>query len=79
MARIYIKDLFSRTFKGKEVYCPRCGSLVGFQFNEEETKKIEKLRFKVGDKELPVVEIEKLGAPPLFCEVCGYTWSPEKR
>ncbi|GAG62145.1 unnamed protein product, partial [marine sediment metagenome] len=57
------------------VHCPRCGTLAGFKF---EAPKVEKIRFKLGGKELPTIDMKNLGDfdPTILCpnEDCRYTF-----
>jgi hypothetical protein len=62
----------------KPIYCPRCGSLVGFQFDDVNMPKVEKVKVTVGDKEYPTIDLDKLGDLPLFCQFCGHEFKPKK-
>jgi rubredoxin len=65
--------------KMKRVYCPRCGSLVGFQLEETEMPKVEMFKYTVGDKKYPVIDLTKAGGLPLplLCRFCGYKFNLE--
>jgi len=60
----------------RPVYCPRCGSLIGFQFEDVKMPKIEKVRLTIGDKKYPI--LDKVGTIPLYCHVCGYKYEVKR-
>jgi DNA-directed RNA polymerase subunit RPC12/RpoP len=59
--------------KLKRVYCPRCGSLVGFQL--EDAPKIEVFKYTVGGKKYPLLDLTKVSSLPLICRSCGYKFN----
>jgi len=67
------------------VLCPRCGGLVGFQFEDVEMENIEKVRFKIGEIEYPTIDIKNLDIknlefekPKVFCPYCGHEFDLEE-
>ena len=72
------KAILPQELKTKEVKCPRCGALVGFEIDEP-SEKIEKIRLTIGNKEYPTVDVDKLGELKLWCSACGYEWVPKKK
>jgi len=55
------------------VHCPHCGTLAGFKF---EAPKVGKIRFKIGDKEFPPIDMKNLEGyePMIRCPNCRYTF-----
>jgi len=63
----------------KKIVCERCGSLVGFKFEEGDPgyigRDVGTLRFKVGDVELPSINVKdlkkELTSTTATCPNCG--------
>jgi DNA-directed RNA polymerase subunit N (RpoN/RPB10) len=53
-----------------EVRCRRCGSVIGFQTQDEEMERVKKIRVTVGENVLG--ELSTMDRLPLRCPHCGY-------